>query len=73
MASKDPVYAFNSTELPLRRYFPSTQKIPADSITNLTLLYFDVGLRWIDAASDNRSQNVDDPNYGDLADLGFFN
>jgi len=71
MASKDPTYAFNSTELPLRRYFPLTQEIPENSTMNLTLPYFDVSLRWIDAASDNRSQNVDDPKYGDLADQSF--
>ena len=71
MAGKDPVYAFDSTELPLRRYFSLTQKIPANSTINLTLPYFDVGLRWIDAASDNRSQHVGDPKYADLADLDF--
>jgi len=69
--SKDPTYAFNSTELPLRRYFPLTQEIPENSTMNLTLPYFDVSLRWIDAASDNQSQNVDDPKYGDLADQSF--
>ena len=70
-ASKGPQYAFNSTELPLRRYFPSTQELPANSIMNLALPYFDVGFRWIDAASDNRSQHIGDPKYGDLADLEF--
>jgi len=71
MASKDPTYAFNSTALPLRRCFPLTQEIPENSTMNLTLPYFDVSLRWIDAASDNRSQNVDDPKCGDLADQYF--
>lgn len=71
MAGKDPVYAFEPTGLPLRRYFSLTQNIPANSTMNLTLPYFDVGLRWIDAASDNRSQHVGDPKYADLANLDF--
>ena len=71
IAGKDPIYAFNSTELPLRRYFPLTEKIPANSTMNLTLPYFDVSLRWIDAASDNRSQHVGDPKYADVANLDF--
>lgn len=70
MADKDPVYAFDSTQLPLRRYFSSTQKITANSTINLTLPYFDVRLRWIDAASDNRSQHVGDPEYADIANVG---
>lgn len=73
MAGKDPIYAFafNSTELPLRRYFSLTENIPANSTMNLTLPYFDVGLRWIDAASDDRSQHVGDPKYADVANLDF--
>lgn len=71
MAGKDPSYAFNSTELPLRRYFPLAEKIPANSTMSLTFPYIDVSLRWIDAASDNRSQHVGDPKYADLANLDF--
>lgn len=70
MAAKDPVYAFDSNQLPLRRYFSSSQKITANSTISLTLPYFDVHLRWIDAASDNRSRHVYDPHYSDVADLG---
>lgn len=70
MADKDPGYAFGSTQLPLRRYFSSNQKITANSTINLTLPYFAVRLRWIDAASDNRSQYVGDPKYADVANLG---
>ena len=69
MADKNPVYAFNSTQLSLRRYFSSTQKITANSTINITVPYFDVRLRWIDPASDNRSQHTGDPVYSDVANL----
>ena len=71
MASKDPAYAFNSAQLLARRYFSSTQAIPDNSTMNLTLPYFDVSLNWIKATSNNQSQHVDDPQYGDLADTNF--
>ena len=70
MADKHPVYAFDSTQLHLRRYFSSDQKITAHSTMNPTLPYFAVRLHWIDAASDNRSQHVGDPKYADVANLG---
>lgn len=70
MAGKDPAYAFDSFKLPHRRYFSSIQKIPANSTINLTVPYFDVNLRWIDAASDNRSVHVNKPEYTDVALLG---
>ncbi len=70
MAGKDPVYAFESTQLSLRRYFSSSEKITANSTMNLTLPYFDVRLRWIDAANDNRFQHIGDPKYSDVANLG---
>ncbi|MCJ1347795.1 hypothetical protein MMC31_006024 [Peltigera leucophlebia] len=69
MADKNPVYAFNSTQLLLRRYFSSTQKITANSTINITVPYFDVRLSWIDPASDNRSQHAGDPVYSDVANL----
>ncbi|KAL9609926.1 MAG: hypothetical protein Q9167_005344 [Letrouitia subvulpina] len=74
MAGKDPAYVFNSTGLPLRRYFyaePLDRDIPADSTMNLTLPYFDVNLRWIDGASNNRSQYVDESEYADISGHGF--
>ncbi|KAL9045261.1 MAG: hypothetical protein Q9214_001671 [Letrouitia sp. 1 TL-2023] len=74
MAGKDPAYAFDSTELPLRRYFytvPLDEDIPADSIMNLTLPYFDVDLRWIDAASDNRSHHISESTYAVISTLDF--
>ncbi|MCJ1348308.1 hypothetical protein MMC31_006539, partial [Peltigera leucophlebia] len=37
MAGKDPSYAFESTQLSLRRYFFSNKKITANSTMNLTL------------------------------------
>ncbi|MCJ1348587.1 hypothetical protein MMC31_006819 [Peltigera leucophlebia] len=70
MAEKDPVYAFHSTQLSLRRYFSSNRKITTNSTMDLTLPYFDVRLRWIDAASDNQSHHVGDPKYADIANLG---
>lgn len=70
-ATKGLLYAFNSSELPLRRYLLLTQKTPANSIMNLTLPYFDVSLRWVDAASDNRSQNHDDSKHADVASFDF--
>ena len=70
MAGKDPVYAFESTQLPLRRYFSSSEKITANSTMNLTLPYFDVRLRWINAANGGRFEHVGDPKYSDVAHLG---
>ena len=71
MASKDPGYAFKSDEHPLRRYFKSAHKIPTNSRANLTLPYFDVSLRWIDAASNNKSRNAGLPRYSDLTENSF--
>lgn len=69
MAVKDPRYAFETTELPVRRYFSSTQKIAANSTVNITLPYFDVRLRWIDASRDARAKHAGDPEYSDVANL----
>lgn len=69
MAVSDPAYAFDSTELPVRRYFSSTQKIAANSTVNITFPYFDVRLRWIDASGDARSKRAGDPEYSDVANL----
>lgn len=69
MAVSDPAYAFDSTELPIRRYFSSAQEITANSTVNITFPYFDVHLRWIDAAMDERSTRAGDPEYSDVANL----
>lgn len=37
---------------------------------NLTLPYFSVSMPWIDVSSDNRSQNLADPQYSQLTNLG---
>lgn len=74
MAGKDPAYAFDSTELPLRRYFYAESlngDILADSTMNLTLPYIYVDLQWVDAASDNRSQHIDESTYAVIPSLDF--
>ncbi|KAI4164068.1 MAG: hypothetical protein LQ342_002304 [Letrouitia transgressa] len=74
MAGKDPAYVFDSTGLPLRRYFyieSLDEDILADSTMNLTLPYFDVDLRWVDAASDSRSQHISESTNAVVSSLDF--
>jgi hypothetical protein len=66
MTAKNPSYAFNSSQLPLRRYFNSSQVIPDGSTIDMAMPYFSVNLSWIDASSDNRSQNVGSTEYQDV-------
>ncbi|KAE8454304.1 hypothetical protein EG329_005229 [Mollisiaceae sp. DMI_Dod_QoI] len=66
MTAKNPSYAFNSSQLPLRRYFNSSQEIPDGSTIDMAMPYFSVNLSWIDASSDNRSQNVGSTEYQDV-------
>jgi hypothetical protein len=66
MTAKDPAYAFHPSQIPLRRYFNSSQMIPDGSKIDITVPYFAVNLRWIDASSDNRSQNAGSTTYQDV-------
>ncbi|KAL8671272.1 MAG: hypothetical protein Q9168_004226 [Polycauliona sp. 1 TL-2023] len=72
LTAKDPTYAFNQAHIPLRRYFNSTQMVPSGSKIDLTMPYFAVTLRWVDASSDDRSKRAGDPQYQDVnTDKGF--
>ncbi|KAF7555183.1 hypothetical protein G7Z17_g2371 [Cylindrodendrum hubeiense] len=53
-----PGYAFNTSQLALRRYFGSGQNITHGSMVDLTVPYFAVDLNWIDATSDNRTSKA---------------
>jgi hypothetical protein len=66
MTAKDPTYAFHSSQIPLRRYFNVSQAVPGGSEINITVPYFAVDLSWIDASSDNNSQNVGSSEYQDV-------
>lgn len=67
MTGKDPIYAFHSTNLPLRRYFNNVSTdIPDSSHVDMIMPYFAVDLRWIDATSDNRTQHAGNTEYQDV-------
>jgi hypothetical protein len=63
---KEPIYAFNSTNLPLRRHFDPSQDTSDNSTIGIVMPYFAVDLRWIDATSDNRSQHAGNTTYQDV-------
>lgn len=64
--ANDPAYAFPPTRLPLRRYFKTDEMIPSGSKIDMPLPYFAVDLRWVDASSDDRSQQVRNPSRQDV-------
>lgn len=66
MTANDPTYVFHPSQLPLRRYFNSSQTIPDGSSIDIAVPYFAVNLRWVDATSDNRSQNAGSSTYQDV-------
>lgn len=66
IAGTDPKYAFDPAGMTLRRYFSSTQEIPANSSIDITVPYFNVDLHWINGADDSRLQHVGDRNYSDI-------
>jgi hypothetical protein len=66
MTGKDPLYAFESAQLPIRRYFNASQTIPDHSKINMIMPYFAVDLRWIDAFSDSRSRYAGNTEYQDV-------
>ncbi|KAI4246379.1 MAG: hypothetical protein L6R40_002047 [Gallowayella cf. fulva] len=68
--AKDPAYAFHQSQLPLRRYFKPTQMVPDGSKIDMSVPYFAVDLRWVDASSDDRSQYVADSSHQDV-NIGF--
>ena len=73
MAGKDPAYAFNLTDTPLRRYFPLGQDLNQGSTINLTMPYLNVDLQWIDGADETLFQHVGDSQYADIANLNIGN
>lgn len=71
MISKDPIYAFDAVRqgiLTLRRYFNSSEHIPADSVVDILVPYFSVDLEWIneDEDKDERSGHVATSEYIDV-------
>ncbi len=66
MTGQDLAYAFHSSQLPLRQYFNSSQQMPDGSQMNITVPYFAVNLRRIDATSDNRFEHVGDSKFTDV-------
>ncbi|KAG9248781.1 hypothetical protein BJ878DRAFT_476146 [Calycina marina] len=63
MTAKSPAYVYNASKLALRRYFNSTVEIPDGSNADITVPYIAIDLRWIDASSDSRSQQVGQSKY----------
>ncbi|KAI4266437.1 MAG: hypothetical protein L6R38_008742 [Xanthoria sp. 2 TBL-2021] len=66
MTAKDPTYAFHASPIPLRRHFNPSQTIPDGSKIDMTVPYFTVNLRWVDASSDGRSRSAGDSGAQDV-------
>ncbi|OAL48494.1 hypothetical protein IQ07DRAFT_102676 [Pyrenochaeta sp. DS3sAY3a] len=61
-----PEYAFQTEDkVPLRRYFTREEGMTNNSTMNITLPYFEVQVRWIDASSDNRTDNLRNTTFSD--------
>ncbi|KAL8885034.1 MAG: hypothetical protein Q9215_007043 [Flavoplaca cf. flavocitrina] len=71
MTAKDPTYAFHVSPIPLRRHFNSSQTIPDGSRIDMTVPYFAVNLRWVDASSDGRSRSAGDSGHKDVNENTF--
>ncbi|KAL8655823.1 MAG: hypothetical protein Q9226_002887 [Calogaya cf. arnoldii] len=71
MTAKDPTYAFHASPIPLRRHFNSSQTIPGGSKIDMTVPYFAVNLRWVDASSDGRSRSAGDSGAQDVNENTF--
>lgn len=70
MTGADLKYAFSRIDLPLRRYCHPSIMMSDNSTISTTLPYFDVQLRWVDAASDDHSSNIDNSSFTDLVNPG---
>lgn len=64
-AGASPAYAFGRSDIPLRRYFQRPTHMTENSTMDISLPYFEVNLRWIDASSDVRSRNITNTLYSD--------
>jgi hypothetical protein len=60
-----PEYANVSIGMPMRRYFSRPANMTSNSTASISLPYFDVQVRWIDASSDPHSKNINDTTYSD--------
>lgn len=67
LTSKDPTYAFNSDQIPLRRYFNASESMPLGTEVDLTVPYFAVDLRWIDANATDVAGNAGFFDYSNVA------
>ncbi|KAF2489677.1 hypothetical protein BU16DRAFT_622318 [Lophium mytilinum] len=72
MTGKDPLYAFNPTGLPLRRYFDSTHPyLTTNSSMSLTVPYFDVNLTWVNHTVVHYRDRIGNSDYIDVNNNSF--
>ncbi|KAL8832320.1 MAG: hypothetical protein Q9170_004932 [Blastenia crenularia] len=71
MTAKDPTYAFHASPIPLQRHFNPSQTIPHGSKIDMTVPYFTVNLRWVDASSNWRSRSAGDSGAQDVNENTF--
>ncbi|KAF2112629.1 hypothetical protein BDV96DRAFT_689423 [Lophiotrema nucula] len=66
MTGADPAYTFDTTNPSHRRYFNRPLDMTQNSTIAATMPYFDVRLEWVDATSDNRSDNIGNTAWSDF-------
>lgn len=73
MAGKDPSYAFDSSDAPLRRYLSLETDLHQDSTISLTAPYLHIDLQWIDGADKFTFVHVSDAEYTDIVSTSLIN
>ncbi|KAF2501285.1 hypothetical protein BU16DRAFT_450923 [Lophium mytilinum] len=65
---RDPSYVFNSTNLPLRRYFDASSipELTTRSVMGLAVPYFDIKLKWVNNATVKNTDRIGAWEYVDV-------